>query len=101
MVYSGHQAPFAERTGVFAPITELDPPLLGRAVFVNPIVEATPFGLAASFRVRNDSRNEGTWIPVVRTRGSQFTVDKMRTGFRIRLSPGQTSEAQRLQKLAG
>lgn len=63
----------------------------GRVNFVDPRIEAQPFGLTALFRVRNDSSLPGRFLPRVRVTSLQFRTVRDRFGPRIELAAGQES----------
>lgn len=75
----------------FLPATPMAITTEGRVNFVDPRIEALPFGLTAIFRVRNDSRLPGRFIPRVRVTSLQFRTERDRWGPRIELAPGQES----------
>ena len=82
--------------GVFLQMAQLDPTTRNQVLLVDAEVETLPFGLLASYRVRNDTPRTGSWVVLLNAQSFQYGFQRTRTGQVLNLAPGETSQPQQL-----
>ena len=84
---------------LFRPMAQLLTPSvqIGQGTFVDPEISAQEFAIVATFKIRNDGLERGRWVPRLRVDGLTFEDERVRTGERVVLPAGQTSELQTIR----